>query len=110
MKANWQFICELDELLPDSGVAALVDGRQIAIFRCGEQVYALDNFDPNSEANVLARGLIGDINGEPVVASPIYKHHFNLKTGRCLEKPSVGVPVYKTRIIDGHVQVLSVPF
>ena len=42
--------------------------RQIAIFRVGDAIYALDNYDPHSEANVLSRGLVGDLNGEPVVA------------------------------------------
>ena len=103
MRASWQFICELEELLPDSGVAALVDEKQIAIFRVGEQIYALDNFDPNSDANVLARGLIGDINGEPVVASPVYKHHFSLITGRCVEDPEQSVHAYPARWSEGRV-------
>ena len=83
----WRFVCDLQEILPETGVAALIDGRQLAIFRVDDQVYALDNYDPNSAANVLARGLIGDVQGEAVVASPVYKHHFSLATGRCLETP-----------------------
>ncbi len=40
-------------------------------------MYALDNFDPaSSRANVLSRGLTGDLQNERVVASPIYKNHF----------------------------------
>src|SRR5690606_455821 len=109
MRASWQFICELEELLPDSGVAALVDEKQIAIFRVGEQIYALDNFDPNSDANVLARGLIGDINGEPVVASPVYKHHFSLITGRCVEDPEQSVHAYPARLSEGRVYIKSAP-
>jgi nitrite reductase (NADH) small subunit len=59
---------------------------------------------------VLSRGIVGDIKGEPVVASPIYKHHFSLRNGRCLEKPSLGVPVYRVRVQDGQVQVLPAPY
>lgn len=109
MRANWQFICNLEELLPDCGAAALIDGKQIAVFRVGEQVYALDNFDPNSAANVLARGLVGDINGEPVVASPIYKHHFSLITGRCIEDPEQSVHAYPARVSEDRVYIKSVP-
>jgi NAD(P)H-dependent nitrite reductase small subunit len=110
MKANWNFICDLEEVFPDSGVAALVDGKQLAIFRVGsDQVYALDNFDPNSEANVMSRGLVGDINGEPVVASPVYKHHFSLITGRCIEDPEQSILAYPTRISDGRIWVRSTP-
>jgi NAD(P)H-dependent nitrite reductase small subunit len=109
MKSNWHFVCELEDVFTDSGVAALIDRRQIAVFRVGDQVYALDNFDPNSEANVLARGLIGDINGEPVVASPVYKHHFSLITGRCIEDPEQSVLAYPARVSDGRIWVKSAP-
>jgi nitrite reductase (NADH) large subunit len=111
MKApvSWKFVCELDEILPGAGVAALIDGKQIAVFRNGDDVYALDNYDPNSDANVLARGLIGDIQGELVVASPLYKHHFSLISGRCIEDPEKSVPAYPARVSEGRVWVRSVP-
>jgi nitrite reductase (NADH) large subunit len=101
----WRFVCELDEVLPESGVCALLDGRQIALFRVGDAAYALDNFDPASEANVLARGLVGDLQGEFVVASPIYKHHYALKDGRCLESPEHSVRSYPVRVNDGCIYV-----
>jgi NAD(P)H-dependent nitrite reductase small subunit len=106
---KWHAVCELDEVLPDSGVAALIDGRQIAIFRVGEGVFALDNFDPHSEANVLSRGIIGDINGELVVASPIYKHHFALATGRCIEDADQSVRAYPIRVTDGRIWIKTTP-
>lgn len=105
----WSSVCSFDDLLPDSGVAALVDGRQVAIFRVGDAVYALDNYDPHSEANVLSRGLVGDLNGEPVVASPIYKHHFNLATGRCVEDADYSVRAWPTRVSDGKIWIKSQP-
>lgn len=107
-ESGWLTICPMDELIPFVGVRALLGKRQIALFRVApDRVYAIGAYDPFSDAAVLSRGIVGDLQGQPVVASPIYKHHFNLKTGRCLEKPSVGVPVYQTRIVDGQVQVLS---
>ncbi|MAM57687.1 MAG: hypothetical protein CMN25_10165 [Salinicola sp.] len=51
------------------------------------ELYAVDNHDPFSSANVIGRGIIGDLAGELVVASPIYKHHFRLRDGQCLEDP-----------------------
>jgi len=103
----WRTICALDEVWPDSGVAALVGTEQIAIFRLGEteEVYALGNRDPFSEANVLARGITGDLGGEPVVASPVYKQHFRLRDGVCVEDAAVAVPVYPVRVYNGAVQL-----
>lgn len=106
---TWSSVCSFDDVLPDSGVAALVDGRQIAIFKVRDAVYALDNYDPHSEANVLARGLLGDLNGEPVVASPVYKHHFNLATGRCVEDADYSVRAWPTRLSDGKIWIKMQP-
>ncbi|MCX7620522.1 MAG: nitrite reductase small subunit NirD [Acidimicrobiales bacterium] len=87
-------VCRFDELTEGRGVAALVGGEQIAIFRLGDSLYAVGNRDPFSGANVLARGLVGSIDGVPFVASPIYKHRFDLTTGVCLSEPSVRVAVF----------------
>ena len=99
------FICDLTEILHGAGVCALVEGRQIAVFRVGEEVYALSNRDPASDANVLSRGIVGDLKGELVVASPIYKHHYSLMTGQCQEDPGLYVDVFPAQVIDGHVMV-----
>ncbi|HWA38021.1 MAG TPA: nitrite reductase small subunit NirD [Burkholderiales bacterium] len=98
--------CRLEDILPGAGVCALLDGRQVAIFRLpDDRVHALGNLDPFSKANVLSRGIVGDVRGEAVVASPVYKQHFSLRTGQCLEDAAVGVPAYPARVEDGFVVV-----
>jgi NAD(P)H-dependent nitrite reductase small subunit len=106
-RPTWRTICALDEILPDTGVAALLGDTQVAIFRVGEsdEVHALGNCDPFSGANVLARGLIGDLGGVLVVASPVYKQHFSLTNGVCLEDAEVSVPVFPVRVFNGAVQL-----
>lgn len=101
-------IGSIDDLVAGSGVAALVARRQVALFYLpAEQpcVYAIDNRDPFSGANVLSRGIVGDIGGELVVASPMYKQHFSLTTGRCIEDETVSVPVWPVRIEADAVSV-----
>jgi nitrite reductase (NADH) small subunit len=86
---SWYKACRLSDLVSGSGVCALVNGQQVAIFYLPKEqpmFYAIDNFDPIGGANVLSRGIVGDIGGELVVASPLYKEHFSLSSGRCLEK------------------------
>ncbi len=104
---NWVSVCRLDDLIENMGQCALVGNKQVALFRLSgvDQVYAVDNLDPFSKANVLSRGIVGDLKGATVVASPIYKQHFNLATGQCLEDESVRLSVYATRIVDNAVQV-----
>ena len=93
-------MCVLDDLLRGGGVAALLeDGVQVAIFRTVEdELYALSNIDPFSGAAVLSRGLVGDLGGVPVVASPMHKQHFDLRTGVCVDDPSVTVTAYPVRV------------
>jgi nitrite reductase (NADH) small subunit len=100
-------VCRLDDILPDTGVCALVHGEQVAIFLVDRKIYAIGNRDPFSGANVLSRGIVGDLNGELVVASPLYKQHFSLLTGRCIEDPSVSVPVYGVRVEGEDIQILK---
>src|SRR5215831_2604253 len=107
--SGWTSICELDELWPNIGVCALVNDRQIAVFRIGDTLYALDNHDPASGANVLSRGIVGDLKGEYVVASPLYKHHYSLVTGRCLEDSAKSVNVYPVKVLDGRVWLNAEP-
>ena len=100
-------VCRLEDIVPDTGVCALVAGEQVAVFRVEEKVYAVGNRDPFSRANVLSRGIVGDLKGELVVASPVYKQHFSLLTGRCLEDPSVSVPVYRALGDGAEVQIFQ---
>jgi NAD(P)H-dependent nitrite reductase small subunit len=106
---TWAAVCRLEDILPDTGVAGIVDGRQVAVFRLRDgRLFALDNHDPCSGANVLSRGIIGDVGGEPVVASPIHKHRYELVTGRCLDADA-RVGVARTRVREGVVEVAPGP-
>lgn len=102
---RWVNVCQLDDILPYSGVAVLVHGEQIAVFRTGDAVYAISNYDPFSRAYVLARGIVGDRKGVLKVASPIYKQSFSLATGECLEEPSVKLPIFPIEVVDGTVRI-----
>ncbi|MEC4014746.1 nitrite reductase small subunit NirD [Streptomyces sp. H27-D2] len=96
---NWVAVCELADLTPGRGVAALLpDGHQVAVFldRDGRS-YAVGNRDPFSGAYVLSRGLLGSAAGRPFVASPLLKQRFDLATGGCLDDETASVPAYVTR-------------
>jgi NAD(P)H-dependent nitrite reductase small subunit len=108
-QASRRFVCVLDDILDGGGVCALLDGEQVALFRVGDEVFALENQDPFSGANVLSRGLVGDLQGQLVVASPVYKQHFNLRTGRCLEDESVALRTWSCGLLDGRVWIEPQP-
>ena len=107
--SQWEQVCGVNDLQADSGILCLIGDKQIALFYTlaekEPRVFAIDNYDPLGKANVLSRGIIGDINGEPVVASPLYKEHYNLNTGHCLEDENVSVDAYEARIVGDLVEV-----
>ncbi|MGY8841290.1 MAG: nitrite reductase small subunit NirD [Pseudomonadales bacterium] len=99
-------LCHQNDLIPNSGICAEFAGKQVALFYLPNEsptVYAIGNWDPIGKANVLSRGIVGDINGQLVVASPLYKQHFDLLTGECIEHSDLCVPVYAVELVDDHV-------
>lgn len=108
---GWTTVCPLELLQPERGVAAIVAGEPVAVFRThpssssGDRLFALHNVDPFSGASVLSRGIVGDLGGTPVVASPLHKQHFALETGVAVEDPGVAVATYAVRVVDGTVEV-----
>src|SRR5262245_56002271 len=103
----WTAACAYEFLIPCRGVGVLLSaGAQAALFRLDDgSLYAVGNVDPFSGAAVMSRGIVGDRGGTPTVQSPIKKQAFALDDGVCLDDPEVALPVYATRIVDGHVEI-----
>jgi nitrite reductase (NADH) small subunit len=110
VETRWTRVCSLDQLIPERGIAALVGPEPVALFLLDDgTVHAVGHRDPFSDANVMARGIIGSVGaGESyrdTVASPMYKQVFDLATGECLSEPGTRLPVHPVRIVEGHVEV-----
>ena len=107
--SQWHSVCELSQILPATGVCALINGQQIAIFRPrdDEQLYALSNIDPFAQASVLSRGLIAEHQQALWVASPLKKQRFRLSDGLCLEDEAQSVASYPVRVSDGKVEICA---
>lgn len=110
MSEVWLKVCKEADLVDDSGICALLShagkDEQVALFKVnGTEVYALGNYDPFGEAYVLSRGIVGSVADRLVVASPLYKQHFYLESGRCLEDESVSIATWPVRINAGDVQL-----
>jgi NAD(P)H-dependent nitrite reductase small subunit len=104
--ATWVALCATDRVIPGRGVAARVGAAHVAVFVLPDgEVLAVDDVDPVSGASVLSRGLLGDVDGEPTVASPVYKQRFSLRSGRCLDDPTIGIATWPVRTRDGLIEV-----
>lgn len=102
-------VCELADLATNSGVCALLGDSQVAIFTLPDlvsdklSIYALSNWDPIGKANVMYRGILGSISGEPVICSPLYKQHYSLLSGACFEDENARLTVYQCEVHGDNV-------
>jgi nitrite reductase (NADH) small subunit len=104
--AGWTTVCDLARVPREGGVAAVVAGHAVAVFRThDDRVFVLGNIDPASKASVMSRGIVGTKGEVPFVASPLYKHPWDLRTGRRLDDPEQRIPTHPARVIDGLVVV-----
>ena len=106
--SRWRirFVCALDDIVPNAGVCALVDGEQVAVFRLDDDsVYAVGNRDPFSRRQRAVARHRRRPEGRAGRRLPVYKQHFELLTGRCVEDAAVRIPVYRARVEDGFVVV-----
>ena len=104
----WHDVCGLDRLTVERGASALIDGHPVALFRLDDdEVLAVDDIDPFWGVPVLSRGLVGCISGRDTVASPLHKQRFDLRTGDCLDDPTVRVAVWPARVHEGRISVSS---
>ncbi|MBQ4890898.1 nitrite reductase small subunit [Shewanella sp. UCD-FRSSP16_17] len=105
---SWVTVCNESTLPQGTGVAAWVAGKAVAIFDLGKHgLYAIDNVDPATGISLLARGLICDMEGVLCVASPLYKQHYSLETGVCLEDEALVASPYEIKKEAGQVLVLA---
>ena len=103
--SEFKKVCQLSDLITNSGVAALVEDQQVALFYVDDTVFALSNYDPVGKANVMSRGMVGDLNNELMVASPLQKQHYSLRTGICLDDETISIPTFETKIDNQSVWV-----
>ncbi|MHA7304926.1 nitrite reductase small subunit NirD [Arthrobacter sp. TMN-49] len=104
--AEWVPVCRLSDLADSWGEAALVKGRQLALFRVGRaDVFAVSQADPRTRAHVMSRGMVGSRGRTHTIASPLHKEVYSLVTGECLGRPELHLGTYPVRVVDGAVEV-----
>ncbi|MDP0977853.1 nitrite reductase (NAD(P)H) small subunit, partial [Klebsiella pneumoniae] len=77
----------MDDILPATGVCALLGLQQVAIFRPYhyDRVFAISNIDPFFNDSVLSRRNIAEHDGALWDATPLQKHRFPLSDGLSME-------------------------
>lgn len=106
----WRAVCTREDLVLNSGVVALVGTAQVALFYVASiggaaQLFAVHNRDPVTGVNVIGRGLVGSLGGDLVIASPLYKQHYRLKDGTCLEDAALRLRTWPVRLVGDVVEI-----
>ncbi len=107
----WHFLCQRTDLVANSGVVARWKGAQVALIYLPEQapqLFAVSNIDPRSQAGVVGRGIVGHLQGELVIAAPLYKQHFRLRDGVCVEDPALRLTVWPVRLCGESVEIAEI--
>ncbi|MES2092963.1 MAG: nitrite reductase small subunit NirD [Actinomycetota bacterium] len=103
---DWVSLCELAELEPLWGEAALLGDHQVALFLLPDgTLHAVSNRCPATGAYVMSRGIVGSKGARSTIASPLHKQVYDLVTGECLSSADYLLATYPVRVDGGVVQV-----
>jgi NAD(P)H-dependent nitrite reductase small subunit len=100
MMANFVKVAEFGDLPDDTGMVVEAGGQEIALFKVGVEVYALENECPHREGPIGEGELEDD-----VVTCPWHAWQVNVRTGEVVYDPRLCAKTFRCRVEDGAVYV-----
>ena len=93
-------VCSINQLNENGGKRFIIDDVEIAIFKFGNEIYALNNVCPHQHTALIYDGFIED----GYVVCPAHGWKFDLKTGK---QPGGrrGLDSYPTKIVNDELFV-----
>ena len=95
------FAANADQLADRAGMTVQVGGKDLALFRVGEKVFAMDSACPHEGAPLGE----GEVDDQGVVACPWHGWTFNACTGCSIEPAGSDVRRYEVKLEDGGIYV-----
>lgn len=100
---GWVSVARLADLEPRGRALVQVNGTEIALFRVGDRVYAIDNRCPHRNGPLI-RGFIEDGPKEgPWIRCPMHGWRYDLATGAC-DRPAQAT-VFPVRLENDEIAV-----
>jgi NAD(P)H-dependent nitrite reductase small subunit len=93
-------VASVNELPTDTGYVVEVGGQEIALFKVGDAVYAIENECPHREGP-LGEGELE----EDIVTCPFHAWQINVRTGEVVFNPSICARTFPCKVEDGEVLV-----
>lgn len=101
MRHSWHYIGEAGAFSEYEPASVTVDGIPVAIFRQGEDLYALNDLCTHGAAR-LSEGFVED----GCVECPLHQGTFDLKTGAACRAPvTEAVKTYAIRVQEGRAEI-----
>ena len=101
MSGQWHIIAACDDVEDGDGITVVVENKEIAVFRSGQNYYATDSCCTHARAPLVDGYLDGEI-----IECPLHQGRFDLRNGRALCSPAtVNLKTYSTRTVNGELQV-----
>jgi NAD(P)H-dependent nitrite reductase small subunit len=98
--SGYKKACKFSDLKENEGKQFIIDDVDVALFKIGEEVFALNNLCAHQHAAILHDGFIED----GYVTCPAHGWQFSLRTGRMPEGRK-GIDAYEVIIESGIVYV-----
>jgi nitrite reductase (NADH) small subunit len=89
-------IAKFDELESGKGKIIKLNGKEIALFKVSDKIFAIDN-ECKHQGGPLGEGICN----EGIVTCPWHQWRYDLKTGLCPENPQIKVKTYEVSV-DGN--------
>ena len=91
-------VMELAALPPGQSALITLNGEDVAIFRRGDEIFALGNECPHQGGNLCDGFIEGDI-----ATCPLHGWEFDLRSGACMTVPGESVSRYAVTVQDGQI-------
>jgi nitrite reductase (NADH) small subunit/3-phenylpropionate/trans-cinnamate dioxygenase ferredoxin subunit len=98
--SDFRTVCRAADVVEGEGTTVAVDGKLIAIFRCGGEFFAIDDVCPHMGAS-LSGGYLED----GIVTCPWHAWRFRLADGAWADNPRIKIGCYPVRVIEDNVQI-----
>lgn len=99
--ADFVVVGRINDFTPGQGKMVTVNGRHVALFRLGNEFFALDNLCLH-KAGPLCEG---QIDSNDVVTCPWHGWSYQIRTGTLVQDTRVGVSKHEVRIEGASVAV-----
>ena len=97
-------VAKIGDIPDGQGRPYEVGNRVIAVFRRGDDYFAIDDFCPHQGASLAGGQLEGCM-----VACPWHYWRFDVTDGRWLDSPKIKIDTFSVRVVGRFIQVRPQP-